>query len=73
MQPADDGAEEALGRAMLLGVAAAYGSLTVACRYVFLLPGPPVRSTPVPVLPAGLLVVPTLLPQLLTAAAPRRC
>ena len=75
VQPADDGAEEALGRAMLLGVAAAYGSLTVACRYVFLLPGTPVRTS-VPVLPACVLVVPTLPPQLLTAlltpAAPPR-
>ena len=41
--PTSAEAEAALGRALLLGVAAAYGSLTVACRYIFLMPGPPVR------------------------------
>ncbi len=36
-------ADAALGRALLVAVAAAYGSMTVSLRYVFLLPGPPVR------------------------------
>ena len=67
-QPAnDDGAEEALGRAMLLGVAAAYGSLTVACRYVFLLPGPPVRCPAWPCQPT--LPAPSPPPHLLTRSA----
>jgi drug/metabolite transporter (DMT)-like permease len=36
-------ADTALGRTLLIAVAAAYGSMTVSLRYVFLLPGPPVR------------------------------
>ena len=43
--PTSAEAEAALGRALLLCVAAAYGSLTVACRYIFLMPGPPVRAS----------------------------
>jgi hypothetical protein len=37
-------ADTALGRTLLVLVAASYGSMTVALRYVFLLPGPPVRA-----------------------------